>query len=75
MTIKMNINDSIIVRLTPYGKDLAARSGLCTETEILTGKFQLWSFMNVFGTHLYNGSKQVIWDNDMELCKVTYEKD
>ena len=73
---KININDCIKVKLTPYGYDTHIRHykkylgdnfniklfSPCVDEEGYT-RYQLWDFMNIFGEYMYNGSKQIIENN------------
>lgn len=77
--MKVNINNYIKVNLTAYGVDILTKycndrfKNFLSEKEILDYinskfengllKIQMWEFCNVFGSHMFNGSKQLIHDN------------
>ncbi len=76
----MNINDNVTVILTDYGKQILDEYRTNLEKEIKInldsiyhyeedGKFreQLWAIMNIFGSHLYCGSKQIFLDNQIQI--------
>ena len=81
--MKININDEIIVRLTPAGEaawvkywnELTDNGGVVPSSirEHATLKdgrvhFQLWTAMAIFGDDCYNGSKTLPFvDNSVEI--------
>jgi hypothetical protein len=59
--MQFNINDSVKVRLTDYGRDILrqkqdVRHSLTHMDSEGYTKFQLWELMNRFGSHIYNGA-------------------
>ena len=73
--IKINLNDWIKGKLTPYGKEVYTRffDGLpenievpdvYTDTQGLS-KFQLWEFIEIFGQYIYMGAENVIEPLDL----------
>jgi hypothetical protein len=71
----VNLNEKVKVALTDHGKKIAEDSGIMSDEDIESGVFQLHHLMYVFGRHSYTGSKLSFFMNDIELLKVTYEKD
>lgn len=73
--MKLNINDTVKVKLTPYGLELYRKYWLpyckfgCTPTkQDINGytEFQLWDLMNIFGSSLYLGCK-LPFDTTIEI--------
>jgi hypothetical protein len=75
MKVSINLNDRVHVVLTEHGKNIARDSGLISDEEVESGNIQLHVLMYVFGKHSYTGCKISFLMNDIELLKVTYEKD
>ena len=81
--IKVNINDVIKVKLTDLGKEIVQKNfdelrawyptiPLQTIYPIDDDgytEFQLWTFMSMFGEHLYNGAPQIIENNEIIFCE------
>lgn len=79
MNISININNKIKVKLTDFGKSILDKE--VNKLKQISGapdnytpyktdnngyiEFQLWQFMNIFGSSLYNGAIQVIENNEM----------
>lgn len=77
--VSININDKIKVKLTDYGKELYR--GYLAEINALIRlpisprvlefdengytTFQLWEFMNIFGSEMFMGNKNIIEDNEI----------
>lgn len=78
--MKFNINDSVMVKLTPFGKALLkiehqnVFDGLKRYQPYIPPKedengystWQLWVLMQTFGPHIFNGS-QLPFETDIEL--------
>lgn len=73
--LQVNLNDFITCKLTDHGeqilKDNSTEYDISwrynKETKVLYT--ELWSFMNIFGEHIYNGCKQIIVDNTLTFNK------
>lgn len=81
--MKINLNDYIKVRLTPYGIDILTEyysnsfKNFYTDEEILAYmntkfedgflKIQMWEFCNVFGDYMLNGNEQLIFKNEIRI--------
>ena len=70
----MNINDKVSVTFTAYGFELFLRIdhdgsmykyNYNAVTNILT--IELWQLMNMFGKHIYHGSKQIFENNEITI--------
>ena len=70
----MNINDKVTVRLTRHGFDMLLRIDVHGDlykynynavTNELT--IPMWELMNLFGKHIYMGSKQLFEDNEITI--------
>lgn len=65
--VRINLNEHVRVKLTPYGERLLAESNECYSrpTRNCLGErvFQLWAFMRIFGEHFCNGNDQIIEQN------------
>jgi len=78
---EINLNDTITVQLTDYGKELLIKN--INKTFILEEykndainsykkeddfyELQLWDFMNMFGQHMFNGCKQIVVNNKIKF--------
>ena len=70
----MNINDNITVRPTSYGFDMLLRIDIhgdlykynydAVKNELT---IPMWKLMNLFGKHIYRGSKQLFEDNEITI--------
>lgn len=71
ITIELNINDTVKVKLTAHGKALAIKAGY--DNRVLTidkdgySSWQLWVLMSVLGEHLYNGATNAIESNIIRI--------
>ena len=76
--MKHNLNDTIKVKLTDYGKtiyrtyletvNICYGKNVIKDTEPIVdadgySKFQLWSFMNTFGAYIYIGNPNIVIEN------------
>ena len=52
-----NVNDYVLVKLTPVGKDLLKKNDRPIPDENSEGwsRWQLWELASAFGDHMYNG--------------------
>lgn len=75
MQTVINLNDWIKVKLTPYGQQIyyahflnfhITPPRLKIDDEGYT-RFQLWSFIEMFGSYIYMGAKNVI--EPLEIIK------
>lgn len=72
--IQFNINNSVKVRLTDYGRDiLRQKLDLRHSFERVDAqgytKFQLWELMNIFGSYIYNGSTRQCFNANIALLE------
>lgn len=69
--VNININETFKAELTPYGEEVYRNSGEIMrynpDTKIIEG--ELWLFMSVFHSEMYNGAKQVFKDNIISLIR------
>ena len=71
--IVLNLNDVIKVKLTSYGKQVFYSYWNIVPTPSLNidedgyTQFQLWEFINIFGSYIYMGAKNVI--EPLEIIK------
>lgn len=75
--MQFNINDQAMVTLTEHGmKILKASSWFSIHVDLkmapsgLNGavlRMELWSLMNIFGRHLYNGYQNSFVDNHIDI--------
>ena len=70
--MQFNINDSVKVRLTDYGRDILrqkqdVRHSLQHMDAQGCTKFQLWELMNTFGSHIYNGAIRQCFNDNIVL--------
>lgn len=79
METKINLNDWIKIKLTPYGEDVYRIFYCRLKLEPLPLRkdkdgyvsFQLWDFIQIFGSYIYMGNKNVI--EPLEIIKETDE--
>lgn len=70
--MEFNINDSVKVRLTDYGRDIlwqiqdVRHSLTLTDSEGYT-KFRLSELMDIFGSHIYNGAMRQCFNANIVL--------
>jgi hypothetical protein len=72
--MQFNINDSVQVKLTDYGRDILRQkqdSRHSLERVDAQGytRFQLWELMNIFGSHIYNGATRQCFDANIVLLE------
>ena len=68
----ININIQVKIKLTQYGRNILKQHysefpSLAKLDETGYFKSELWNIMYIFGEHLYNGSKQIIEENELLL--------
>ncbi len=63
-----NLNDMVIVKLTPHGYRVAKLHGLDYRHDG-SCSCQMREFMQAFGPHLFNGCDQLIEGNLVEVSK------
>ena len=67
-TIDLNINDTVKVKLTQAGFQIACDAGYQnTATNIDVdgySSFQLWILMEIFGPHLYHGMPNTLFEQN-----------
>lgn len=71
LIIEFNINDTVKVKLTAHGQELAIKAGY-EHTALAVDKdgyssWQLWVLMSVLGEHLYNGARTAIESNTIRI--------
>jgi hypothetical protein len=59
--MKINMNQTVRVRFTRLGSDIALRTG-CTMKQFTTGEFQLWELANLLAPYFQNG--RGLFEND-----------
>ena len=76
MKIEINLNDEIKVQLTEHGEEILLKHYNWSEVIDKEGyrKFQLWDFINIYGKHIYHGSKQVIKNNIILITNSTQQR-
>jgi hypothetical protein len=65
-THHLNINDVVLVALTPHGFKIAesvSAPELSSVNDLGQTRWQLWCLMQTFGPYLYNGATQVFVEN------------
>lgn len=76
-THHLNINDVVLVALTPHGNRIAEDDNayeLKTVNDLGQTKWQLWRLLEVFGPHTYHGGKQIFVDNRLVWTSTREEK-
>ena len=75
--IELNVNDDIEIRLTREGGRIYRKylkkyiHSPLKKTNGRWVRFQLWEFMNIFGSRMFMGASNVIVGNVIKICKGT----
>lgn len=67
--LNININVQVRVRLTNYGRArfLQVRPNYPFDLNNGTIQLTLWELMEIFGPHMYHGSKQMFMENTITI--------
>ena len=66
MRFERNINDEIIVKLTPAGERVYTMNAVYREklNDDHVYSFQIWDFMVIFGSRLYLDMQDILFENN-----------
>jgi hypothetical protein len=76
MEVTINLNEHILVKLTKYAKDIIDKKNKLSKYPIVIeedkdgySKWQLWDFMNEFGSFMVHGNENIVENNIITLKK------